>query len=251
METNQEKFTNYELFVVTIFQNATQKLLAAIELSSTRYSYNEAFFLAIIAQEELAKLIILPIANELDTLENVLTNRQGAFYKHPVKQKIFTNFGLQNRSHQDIEKLKQGYLYVGSSEQGKPEFSIAKPDQVRAEIKHTCLFMVNQFSNIIEEKDFSKLTKKGATYFMEIVKSAISERMSEVDMSIKDDSKEISDLEQTDKERMIMNRLIMNPYQLIRMLKAVFKEDYKEHLSNLGYYSIETFEDYLAKIELD
>ncbi len=248
---DDKKLTDYELFVITIFQNATQKLLSAVDLYSTKYSYNEAYFLSIIAQEELAKLIILPIARELGEIDEIINNRSSVYYKHSVKQKIFTNFGLQNRTHDDIERIKQSCLYVGIDTKHKSVFSVIKPDIVLKEIKNTALFFVNNYRTILLEETFSKKTKKGVNFFIKIVHGCIADRLPEINKEIEKDADELSKKTKEELESEIHKALITNPYELIKMFKAVFKKDYKKHLKKVGYFSISEFEKYIENIKLD
>ena len=45
--------TNYEKLLFTIIENAVFKTVSAIKLHSTKYAYNQAYFLTVIAEEEL------------------------------------------------------------------------------------------------------------------------------------------------------------------------------------------------------
>ncbi|MCH7529680.1 AbiV family abortive infection protein [Patescibacteria group bacterium] len=247
----KDKLTDYELFVITIFQNATQKLISAVALYSTKYSYNEAYFLSIIAQEELSKLIILPIARELGEIDEIINNRSSVYYKHSVKQKIFTNFGLQNRTHEDLERIKQSCLYVGVNSKHKPSFSMIKPDVTLKEIKHTVLFFVNNYSIILREETFSKEAKKGVDFFMKIIHGCIIDKLPEVDIDIKKDVDDLHKMTRSELEDKIHKKLLTNPYELIRIFKAVFKENYKKHLKEIGYFSIPELEKYIEKINVD
>ena len=184
-------------------------------------------------------------------MEDVVSNRSSAFYNHLIKQKIFTNFGLQNRTHEDIEKLKQACLYVGIDAQSKPSFGIVKPEIVLKEIKHTALFVVNNYRNILLEDTFSKTAKKGVRFFMEIVYECVTERLPEVSKQIEKESKVLSKKTKEELEVEIHEALIMNPYELVKMFKAVFKGDYKKHLKEVGYFSMAEFEKYLENIDLD
>ena len=45
--------------------------------------------------------------------------------------------------------------------------------------------------------------------------------------------------------------LFTNPYELIKIFKAVFKGDYKKHLKEVGYFSMSELEKYLADIHIE
>jgi hypothetical protein len=91
----------------------------------------------VIAQEELAKIIMLPLAKELDELSDLVNNRSSGFYDHRIKQKLFASYGMQKPNHQDIEQLKQSCLYVGVSEDGEPRFTKIQPEEARKEVLKT------------------------------------------------------------------------------------------------------------------
>ncbi len=243
-------FSDYESLILTVFQNATSKLVSAIELYSTKYAYNESYFLSVIAQEEMAKLVIIPIAKELGELERVVNDRSSAFYKHPVKQKIFTNFGLQNRTHEDIESIKQASLYVSLDSDQKPQFKIIKPEIVLSEIKHACLFLANNYRTVLLEETFSENAKKGAGFFMKIVYGCVTDKLPEIHEEIDKDAKKLSKKTKEELEQEVYKALFTNPYELIKIFKAIFKEDYKKHLRGIGYFSIEELEKYLAKLDI-
>jgi|GEM_PF-4179583 len=243
------KLSNYEEFILAIFHNATCKIMSAGELYLNKLSYNEAYFLAVIAQEELAKLIILPIAKELGEIDALVNDRTSSYYRHPVKQKIFTNFGLQNRTHTDIEKIKQSCLYVGIDKDHKPVVNVVKPDIVLAEIKHAALFLAHNYRTILLEKSFSEKFRKMVGFFMNIAYNFVKDKLPEVNVEIDKDAKRDSERTPDELERELHKTLFTNPYELIKIFKAAFKEDYKKHLKQVGFFTIEELEDYFEKIE--
>lgn len=248
-KTTESMFTDYELLVITIFQNTTQKIVAAVDLYLNKYSYSEAYFLSIIAQEELAKLVILPIAKELGEMDEVINNRSSAYYRHSLKQKIFTNFGLQNRTHDEIEILKQSCLYVGVNSENKPILKVIKPDIVLAEIKHTVLFLTKNYRDMLFEETFSEKSKKAVGFFMEIIRGCIIDRLPEISDAIVKNADEMNKKTKEEKEYETHKALFTNPYELVKIFKALFKEDYKKHLKEIGYFSITELEEYLEKID--
>lgn len=245
------KLTEYEKSIIMIFQNATFKLVSAIDLYLTKYSYNESFFLCIIAQEELAKLVILPIARELGEMDEIVNNRSSAYYRHSIKQKIFTNFGLQNRTHDDIEKIKQSCLYVGLTSTHEPDFATTKPETVLKEIKYTALLLVNNYRTILFEETFPEKLKKVVGAFMQIVHGCIVDRLPEVNTDILKDADAISKKSEEEIRQETLKALFTNPYELIKIFKAAFGEkEYKTHLKKLGYFTIPEFEKYVEGLDL-
>jgi AbiV family abortive infection protein len=249
MSSTSTEQINFEKFILNIFLNATQKILSSVNLYNTKHSYNESYFYAVISQEEMAKLVILPLACELDELDGVLKSRRSPFYNHSIKQKVFTTFGLQNRTYEDIEEIKQSSLYVGINNEGQPVINIIKPEIVLEEIKHSCLFLVNNYQNLKAQESFSSTTHKGLDFFMKIVYECIKNELPEINKMITEDSKSIDDLDSEDLSNLKTKRLFMNPYNLIGMFKAVFKKDYKKHLKIVSNYSFEEIEEYLETID--
>lgn len=129
---------SYERLLLEIIVNAGEKLIDAATLHQTGYSYRSSWYLAIIAEEEMAKLVIIPFSKLAGTLKKI-ANRPSVAYSHPIKQKIFTTFGVQNRSYKEIESLKQSYLYVTpDAEKPKPR-PVVTAKQSEQEILHAVL----------------------------------------------------------------------------------------------------------------
>lgn len=132
------KFNTYEQLLADVTLNAGEKIINAAILFNTKHAYRECLFLLLIAQEELSKLILLPFASAADQINELTdTNRhKGPYFNHKVKQKIFTSFGLQNRSHEEIEDIKQGCLYSGKEKSGKVGRYVARDKDTHEELCH-------------------------------------------------------------------------------------------------------------------
>ncbi len=243
----EKKFTAFENLLITVFFNATTKFISAVQLYGGKISYNDAFFLCVIAQEELAKLFLLPIARELNEIEDISGNRNNPFYRHAIKQKIYTSWGMQDREHRDIEGKKQRILYVGLNGKCEAVFDYVKPEEVLIEIKHLAYLLVHTYVDILSQLEFGEKFKKGMKFFMDNAYECAETDLPELNTLIE---REVIDLESLKpeelKERQI-KRLLSNPYELIKMCKAVFKEDYKTHLKSMSLLTFSELEDYLGK----
>lgn len=103
----------FESLVFFIIYSACDKINASITLFKSLYWWNMSFFSSILAQEELAKLILLPLLWEVWEVDKIAQGKPSVFFNHCIKQRVFTSFWLQNRSHKEIEILKQQAIYVG------------------------------------------------------------------------------------------------------------------------------------------
>jgi len=242
--------SKYEKLLFTIIENAIYKTISSIELYCTEYAYNESYFLAVIAEEELAKLIIIPIAKELNELDDLFNNRKSAYFNHVIKQKIFTSFGLQNRSHNEIEKLKQTCLYVGSDKKLKSNFIKMKPKKVYLEIKHTVQLLTSFVFTMMKSKSLSKDLKNSVLFLSKLLKGCVEEKLPELKVDI---LKEIDSAEKkykhSPKKRQyrLHQEIFTNPYELIEIFKAIYKKDYKKHLQKIKKLSYDEMVQYIGK----
>lgn len=144
--------------------NAGEKLIDSMSLHNTGYSYRSSWFLSVIAEEEMAKLIMLPFANLADRLDEV-SQRPSIIYKHPVKHRVFTSYGIQNRTESDLEKLKQEYMYAGVDSKNYKAMPVVKPGDSSAEIVHAVklydqIVIVNFLASDLVSDEFKQLMKK-------------------------------------------------------------------------------------------
>lgn len=59
-----------------------------------------------------------------------------SFYKHPVKHRIFTSYGLQNRNPKELELIKQACLYIGELLEKTNKLRNIREEEVYGELKH-------------------------------------------------------------------------------------------------------------------
>lgn len=255
------KLSKFEEILFGILFNAVYKTVSAIELYKSKTSFAEAYFLAIVAEEELAKLIILPIAQELGEINVIVDQlkkgkKKHAYFNHQIKQEIFTSFGLQNRSNEDIEKIKQMCLYVGLNENGEVQYhnKHVKPQQCYKEIKNTLNLLVYFTENtILSTKTISLDLKKIIMPLMTMLSGCVQDRVPEMAKeALKEIKQKEEELKKNGEKRKteIACRIFTNPFSLIDFFKFVYKKDYKEHLRNIKYSSLSTIAKYLEKTYL-
>ncbi len=203
-----------------------------------------------IAEEELAKLILLPIAKELDDFEDLLNNRRSSYFNHRIKQKLFTSFGLQNRKHNEIETLKQECLYVGADKQLKPTRRMVTPKNAYLEIKHTVKLLLDSAKNIMSTDELSNDLKKIIMFTLNLLKGCILEKMPELAKDMLDEIEKIESehaMKPEMKGHWLNEQLVTNPYSLIGIFKAIYKKDYKKHLGIINKMSSDEVIEYIYK----
>ena len=242
------KFTAYESLLLDVFRNAVFKFVSAITLYTEKISYNDAWYLCVLAEEELAKMFILPVARELDELKHITNERKHPYYRHALKQKIFVTRGMQNRDFESIEKMKQKMMYVGVKDDGSTDYGFVPPKQLLDEIRHCALLIAHTYADILSQQEFDKNFKKGMKFFMDIAYGCVQDNLPQVNELINKEADDLDLKDESELKELKMQRLISNPYYLIGMCKAVFKEDYKVHLREMSLLSFPELETYLGKV---
>jgi len=134
--------SDFEKLLMNIILSAGEKITDAAVLLRTRYSYRNSWYLTILAEEELAKIVVLPFAERAGNSAEI-AERPSVLYRHPIKQKIFTTYGLQNRDYLNIEALKQECVYVAPRVGGK--LRVVTADEASDEIEKSIL-LFNQLA---------------------------------------------------------------------------------------------------------
>lgn len=131
-------FSEYEQLLAEVTMNAGEKIINAAVLFNTKHAYRESLFLLLIAQEELSKFILLPFANAADQLNELtdIRKHKGPYFNHRIKQEVFTSFGLQNRTFEQLEEIKQNCLYAGIDKTGRVGRHVAKHEDTHDELCH-------------------------------------------------------------------------------------------------------------------
>lgn len=223
------KLSKFERIIGNIIINAGEKIIDSATLHGTKYSYRSAYFLAVVAQEELAKLIILPFAREAGKMNEILENRKSSFFRHPIKQKIFVSYGLQNRTAIDLEKIKQECLYID----GHDKRRVIEQKVVYEEIKHTIdLYMKFAFKNTVLRKGFSNDFKEVISKFTKkILDPAIDDLMPGLeDDIIKSYETRARNIKIDD---LLYEEMTTNPYMFIDLVKHRMPKNYKRFFSEI------------------
>lgn len=244
------KLTKYEELLFAIIDNVVQKIVSSIELYCSKYAYPSAYFLAVISEEELAKLILLPLARELGEIKELISSRDSLYFKHGLKQKIFTSYGLQNRSAEDIEKIKQKCLYVGMDDNLKPIYARISPKETYLEIKYSTRLLTDFVHKILSTKEFSQDFKRVVIFLLKILRAHGKNKLPRLLKDIANEAdKAFLELKKDPKraEERFHKELFSNPYILIDIFKALFKKDYKKHLRNMKKLSFHDMVQYLGK----
>lgn len=231
-----------------IAKNSLEKIISSMQLYFSG-QYNTAYFLAMIAQEELSKLIILPLAEELGELDSMINNRSHIYFNHVIKQKIFTSFGLQNRSHREIQQIKEKCLYVGP---GKNLIAYQEMNEavVFFEVSRTMQSIAHQLTCIYLEDSLPYSLKREVIRLFNLA----------IDEAEKYIPGIILELQRVSSKPKIMNILpielkcnyicelfLSNPYNLINMFKRIFKDQFRIHLKAIQKLSLQEIQVYLVE----
>ena len=186
---NRLKLSKYETCLFAVVENVIQKMTASVVLYDTKFAYTSAYFLAIIVQEELAKLILLPIAKELDELSNLISNRRSAFYSHRAKQKLISTYGFFKKNWKELEKRKQKCLYVEFDKMEMPNYCRISREECYEEIKSALWAYQYQMKCISSEKKFSKDFIKALLFLTEILGGCVQDKLPNLHREMMEEAK--------------------------------------------------------------
>lgn len=246
------KLTKEERLYFEIFKNAIEKLMASIELYVSKISYSSSYFLAIISQEEASKLIILPLSIEIEEVEQLVSSRNSNYFSHKFKQKIFTSYGFQNRSHGAIENLKQSLLYIGAEKDLTPKFNEISVEESYREIKNAMQFLIVRilFGIQQDKKNFSKKFRELTLNTSFILRESSDQKLPQLKNDILAESNkmeaEMRLKKEKDGQEQSLRQFYSQPYNLILLCKILFRDDYKKHLENIKEMSFEEVIGYIC-----
>jgi AbiV family abortive infection protein len=247
------ELTKEEDLYFRIFKNATEKLMASIELYVSGISYSSSYFLAIIAQEEAAKLIILPLFIEAGGVEKILnTKRKSPYFNHRFKQKIFASYGFQGRSHEVIENLKQSLLYIGSEDDLTPKFNEMSQQDCYKEIKIAMQFLIVQILFGIQQdtKKYSKVYKELTLNISFALREISMQKLPQLktDMLVESNkiAAEMKSKKDNDQKEQSLRQFFSQPFNLIELCKILFRDDYKKHLNIIKEMSFDEAMRYIC-----
>lgn len=230
------KLSKYEKCLFAVVENVVQKITAATVLYDTKFAYTSAYFLAIITQEELAKLILLPIAKELGELSNLISNRRSAFYSHRAKQKLISTYGFFKKNWRELEKRKQKCLYVEFDERGMPNYCRISREECHEEIKSVLWAYQYQMKCISSEKKFSKDFIRALLFLTKILGGCVQDKLPNLHREMMEEAKKaVVKMKKNKKlaEKEVLESIFKNPYELIRVVKNAIGSDYKVFLRKI------------------
>lgn len=247
----KSSLTEYEEILLAVIKNVVEKLTAAIILYDSKLSYTSSYYLTVITEEELAKLYILPIVNEFESLQEALADRKSAFYSHKIKQRIFSSYVYFDRNWEGIEDKKQSILYVGLNKNGKVGFCYIKQEECLREIYNAVWVFLYQMKHITQEKTLSKQFVDVCLFLNSILAGCIKDKIPSVITNIKSDTdRAVKIMSQNKKkaESAYYESLFKNPYEQIRILKnALGNDKYKNFLKRTHKLSFEDMVEELGK----
>ena len=230
------KLIKEEKLYFEIFKNAIEKLMASIELYVSGTSYSSSYFLAIIAQEETSKLIIIPLSLEIEEVKNLVGNKRSDYFNHSFKQKIFTSYGFQDRSHKTIENLKQSLLYIGAEENLTPKFNEISAEESYGEIKNAMQFLIVRILFGIQQdtKKFSKEFKESTLHASFVLREFSNQKLPRLKNDLLAESNkmeiEMKSMKEKDAQEQSLRQLFSQPFNMIALCKIIFRDEYTKHL---------------------
>ena len=137
---------------------------------------------------------------------------------------------------------------MGFDENLKPKFTRIKPEIAYDEIQHTVRLFTKAVLNIVSARSLSKNLKKSIIFLFNILVGCIKDKLPEWEKNIlKDEEKIISESKKYTKLGKFHKELFTNPFELIELFKAIFKNDYKKHLKSIKNLSFDDMVEYLGK----
>lgn len=247
--TNRLKLSKYERCLFAVMENVIQKITASVTLYDTKFAYPSAYFLAVIAQEELAKLILLPIARELGELNDLISNRKSAFYSHRAKQKLISTYGFFKKNWKKLEERKQGCLYVEFNKKEVSNYCRISKEECYDEIKSTLWAYQYQMKCISSEKEFSKDFIKVLLFMTKILGDCVREKLPNLHKEmIEEVKKSVVKMKKNKKlaKKEVLESIFKNPYELIRVVKNALGNDYKVFLRKIQKMSFDEMVQHLG-----
>lgn len=243
-------FSEYEQLLAEVTMNAGEKIINAAVLFNTKHAYRESLFLLLIAQEELSKFILLPFANAAGQLNELtdIDKHKGPYFNHRIKQKVFTSFGLQNRTFEQLEDIKQSCLYTGIDKSGRIGRHVAKYKDTHDELCHaTKLYIHLAVYNLMHAKhlQISPELKKTLVWFTnnvfipalkDIVPTVVAEAQEYTLKRNQEDMKILSSISQGNiaANQNFHQLLITSPFMYTDMLSYVLEpDDYKKYFKEI------------------
>ncbi len=220
-----------EGLIKKIFQNTVHLITTAVSLYNLG-KHEHGFFFIITAQEELAKLIIIPIAHELGEIEKIKKDKSHHYYNHSIKQKLFSTYGLQNWKWEKTQSVKEKCMYV-EIEGDKRDYKIS-PETLQREIEKSIDAIVVLLVQIEAEKSFSRATVHEIKIILLDIHQACKTMIPLMPWLTRrlifEKIKSATAQESLD---YFAPKIVSSPYLLIKFLKSEFPNEYKAHLKQI------------------
>lgn len=222
-----------------IFQNAFEKLKASAVLYSNEL-YDSSYFLAIIAEEEVSKIVIVNFASELNKL-NELEFKSSYYYHHTAKQIIALSYNTLARPEKSLEQLKQSSLYVGIGKELMPLLPDINKEMCYEEIKYAVDVVIDFAFTKISSKLLSQSTKNTIESFREFIDIYCPNLRKQIK------EKHIKDTDKNPSAR-LMKIIYSKPDSLINILKLKYGvNNYKSYLEKIKKMPLDEIIEYIGE----
>jgi len=253
-QKNKLNIKVHEELIFTLFMNAAYKLMAAMHLYKAGIFYDSAFALTVIAEEELAKTILVPIALETDSADELFSKKDGAFFNHRKKQKLAAVISIFEKDGSKIEERKQQALYMANSDNGMHGMNVKKKE-CSEELVHCIFLFFSQLSFLESAKDsypqkVSKNLADAALSLFHLISSCMQENALDVARAAKNKIKSEAKNAKNSKRILDKNSIkfgLQSPYERIELFKTLFGVSYKQKLLETITMSTSEIWDLLIK----
>lgn len=244
----------HEELLFPLFMNAANKLMAALTLCKTEIFYDCAFALTIIAEEELAKTILVPIALETNSADDLFSKRDGAYFHHKKKQKLAAVISLLEKDSAKTEDRKQQALYMANNGNGMHGMNVKKKECVE-EIVHAIVLFYSQLLFLEAENKNSGCSKisnklvRAVLSLTHLIEACMKENAPYVRASI---NKTMLKLKNKPINKRVTDDNSMkfacdSPYERIKLFKTLFEENYGKKLQETISMSAEEVKRFLLQ----
>lgn len=237
-----DSFSKFQKLVFNLTWNSCQKINAAMELQAGSKYSSISFYLAAVAQGELAKLLLLPFAWDTPDLSRLLKNIDSSFVNQDIRNKIFQSYGLKYRSRDEIDLLSLRYIYI-RDQQEQPQ---STDEDALREIVSCSDSLAKFIIRLIFQTNFSQEQKEDFMFLLKSMNECSSRcLLRDTNWLAGNASDMLEKINGGFGQDELYRDLFTNPYTLIAIFKDAFGEGYKEQLVNLRDMKFEDMVDYL------
>lgn len=237
-----DSFSKFQKLVFNLTWNSCQKVNAAMELQAGSKYSSLSFYLAAVAQGELAKLLLLPFAWDTENLKGLLENIDSSFVSFDIREKIFKAHGLNYRSGEDIEALSLRYIYIRDQQESPQAIN---EDSLR-EITSCSDSLARFITRLIFQTNFPKDLKEDFMFLLKNLDECTSRCLLREGNWLAANTADIfAKIDGKAAQEELYRDMFINPYTLLTIFKDAFGEGYKEHLIKVKEMSFDQMVDYL------